>query len=156
LPRWGAAEPSRYADVAGKAPAWFTEKLAATRWQAVTVKDEAITPFKDATHYNNFYEFGPDKGDSQWPEDRARAWYALEDFMKPYQLEERIYRLRCVEAWSMVIPWIGFPWRSAQAGRADFQAAYIRLKRCRIPRACRAALRFRLDRLALCRRAAPG
>jgi sulfoxide reductase catalytic subunit YedY len=35
--------------------------------------------------------------------------YALEDFMKPYQLEERIYRLRCVEAWSMVIPWIGFP-----------------------------------------------
>jgi sulfoxide reductase catalytic subunit YedY len=65
LPRLGmAAEPSRYADAAGTAaPAWFTEKLAATRWQAVTVKDEAITPFKDATHYNNFYEFGPDKGD---------------------------------------------------------------------------------------------
>ena len=35
--------------------------------------------------------------------------YALEDFVKPYQLEERIYRLRCVEAWSMVIPWLGFP-----------------------------------------------
>ena len=93
-------------------------------WGAVNVKDEAITPFKDATHYNNFYEFGTDKGD---PAANARAlktqpWtvvvdgevgkpgrYALEDFMKPYQLEERIYRLRCVEAWSMVIPWIGFP-----------------------------------------------
>lgn len=91
---------------------------------AVNVKDEAITPFKDATHYNNFYEFGTDKGD---PAANAGAlktepWsvvvdgevgkpgrYALEDFMKPYQLEERIYRLRCVEAWSMVIPWIGFP-----------------------------------------------
>lgn len=85
---------------------------------------EAITPFKDATHYNNFYEFGPNKGD---PAENASAlktepWsvvidgevgkpgtYALEDFVKPYQLEERIYRLRCVEAWSMVIPWLGFP-----------------------------------------------
>ncbi|MFV3382439.1 MULTISPECIES: protein-methionine-sulfoxide reductase catalytic subunit MsrP [Pseudomonas] len=126
LPRTSlAGEASRYADVTpGAAPAWFTDKLAATRWQAVTVKDEAITPFKDATHYNNFYEFGPDKGD---PAANAGAlktepWslvvdgevakpgrYALEDFVKPYQLEERIYRLRCVEAWSMVIPWLGFP-----------------------------------------------
>ncbi|MEE1921045.1 protein-methionine-sulfoxide reductase catalytic subunit MsrP [Pseudomonas sp. 148P] len=126
LPGWSfAADPSRYADVeAGAAPGWFTEKLADTRWQAVTVKDEAITPFRDATHYNNFYEFGTDKGD---PAENAGAlptspWtvvidgevgkpgrYALEDFIKPYQLEERIYRLRCVEAWSMVIPWLGFP-----------------------------------------------
>ncbi|MFO6382789.1 mononuclear molybdenum enzyme YedY, partial [Pseudomonas aeruginosa] len=90
----------------------------------VNVQGEAITPFKDATHYNNFYEFGPNKGD---PAENASAlktepWsvvidgevgkpgtYALEDFVKPYQLEERIYRLRCVEAWSMVIPWLGFP-----------------------------------------------
>ena len=121
----GAAQMSRYADVqAGAAPAWFTDKLAATRWQAVTVKDEAITPFKDATHYNNFYEFGPDKGDPAANGDslKTEPWsivvdgevgkpgrYALEDFVKPYQLEERIYRLRCVEAWSMVIPWVGFP-----------------------------------------------
>ncbi|MGE8457979.1 MAG: protein-methionine-sulfoxide reductase catalytic subunit MsrP, partial [Pseudomonas alloputida] len=121
----GAAQMSRYADVqAGAAPAWFTDKLAATRWQAVTVKDEAITPFKDATHYNNFYEFGPDKGDPAANGDslKTEPWsivvdgevgkpgrYALEDFVKPYQLEERIYRLRCVEAWSMVIPWLGFP-----------------------------------------------
>ncbi|WP_166364457.1 protein-methionine-sulfoxide reductase catalytic subunit MsrP [Pseudomonas akapageensis] len=126
LPTWaGAAEVSRYADVeAGAAPSWLSEKLKATQWQAVTVKGEAITPFKDATHYNNFYEFGTGKGD---PAQNAGAlktepWtvvvdgevgkpgrYVLEDFVKPYQLEERIYRLRCVEAWSMVIPWIGFP-----------------------------------------------
>ena len=126
LPRWASADqPALYPGVEpGRAPGWFNDKLPATKWQAVTVKDEAITPFKDATHYNNFYEFGTDKGD---PAANAGAlktepWsvvidgevakpgrYALEDFMKPYQLEERIYRLRCVEAWSMVIPWIGFP-----------------------------------------------
>ena len=65
LPRWASAEDAvRYEGVEpGKAPAWFTDKLAQTQWQAVTVKGEAITPFKDATHYNNFYEFGTDKGD---------------------------------------------------------------------------------------------
>ncbi|NIE78042.1 protein-methionine-sulfoxide reductase catalytic subunit MsrP [Pantoea sp. Ap-967] len=120
-----AADASRYADAeAGAAPAWFKDKLAATQWQAVTVRDEAITPFKDATHYNNFYEFGPDKGDpaANGGSLKTEPWsvvvdgevgkpgrYALEDFVKPYQLEERIYRLRCVEAWSMVIPWLGFP-----------------------------------------------
>ncbi|HXR00356.1 MAG TPA: protein-methionine-sulfoxide reductase catalytic subunit MsrP [Pseudomonas sp.] len=126
LPSWAqAAEPSQYAGVeAGSAPDWFQNKLSSTQWQAVTVKDEAITPFKDATHYNNFYEFGTDKGDPAQNAGslKTEPWsvvidgevgkpgrYALEDFIKPYQLEERIYRLRCVEAWSMVIPWIGFP-----------------------------------------------
>lgn len=120
-----AADASRYADVsAGAAPAWFTDKLGSAQWQAVTVKNEAITPFKDATHYNNFYEFGPDKGDpaANGASLKTEPWsvvvdgevgkpgrYALEDFVKPYQLQERIYRLRCVEAWSMVIPWLGFP-----------------------------------------------
>lgn len=126
VPRWASAtDASRYADVeAGSPPDWFSQKLPSTHWQAVTAPGEAITPFKDATHYNNFYEFGTDKGD---PAENAGTlvtipWtvvvdgecgkpgrYALEDFMKPYQLEERIYRLRCVEAWSMVIPWLGFP-----------------------------------------------
>lgn len=125
LPRLAVADPSLYADVdPGKAPTWFANKLPNTQWQAVTVKGEAITPFKDATHYNNYYEFGTDKGD---PAANAGAlktepWsvvidgevakpgrYALEDFMQPYQLQERIYRMRCVEAWSMVIPWLGFP-----------------------------------------------
>jgi sulfoxide reductase catalytic subunit YedY len=83
-----------------------------------------LTPFQDVTHYNNFYEFGTDKGD---PAEHAGAmktapWsvaiegevekpgiYALEDLLRGVDLEERIYRLRCVEAWSMVVPWIGFP-----------------------------------------------
>lgn len=86
--------------------------------------DEPITRLKDATTYNNFYEFGSDKGD---PSAKAHTlttdpWsvkidglvakpgeMALEDILKPVTLEERIYRLRCVEGWSMVIPWIGFP-----------------------------------------------
>ncbi len=65
LPRWASAGPAvHYADVeAGNAPAWFTGKLPDTRWGAITAGDESITPYKDATHYNNFYEFGTDKGD---------------------------------------------------------------------------------------------
>lgn len=85
--------------------------------------DEEKTPFKDVTRYNNFYEFGTDKEDpaiyaknfktDPWTlridgEVANPASYQLEDFIKPYALQERIYRLRCVEAWSMVIPWVGF------------------------------------------------
>lgn len=126
MPGVSHAEPSRYdgVDAAAQTPAWFTEKLSSLKWDAVTVKGEGITPFTDATHYNNFYEFGPEKTDpaanagvlktEPWSvvidgEVAKPGKYALEDFIKPYQLEERIYRLRCVEAWSMVIPWIGFP-----------------------------------------------
>ncbi len=86
--------------------------------------DEPQTRRADAVSYNNFYEFGTDKAD---PEKNAGSlktspWnvkidglvekpgtYAYDDIVKPSGLEERIYRLRCVEAWSMVIPWIGFP-----------------------------------------------
>ena len=85
---------------------------------------EPMTPKKDVTTYNNYYEFGTDKGD---PADNAKAFKAtpwsvvvdgmvakpqtltLEDILKPATLEERIYRMRCVEGWSMVIPWVGFP-----------------------------------------------
>lgn len=126
LPRWAnAATASQYAEVTpGAAPAWLSDKIAAAQWQAMTVPGEAITPFKDATHYNNFYEFGTDKGDpaANAGSLKTEPWsvvidgevgkpgrYALEDFMQPYALQERIYRLRCVEAWSMVIPWLGFP-----------------------------------------------
>ncbi|WP_133859237.1 MULTISPECIES: protein-methionine-sulfoxide reductase catalytic subunit MsrP [Pseudomonas] len=125
LPGWALAAASSYGDVeAAKGPDWFERKLPGTRWQAATVKGEDITPFKDATHYNNFYEFGPDKSDpaahaAQLP---TQPWsvvvdgevgkpgtYGLEDLFGPDTLEERIYRMRCVEAWSMVIPWLGFP-----------------------------------------------
>ncbi len=92
--------------------------------QAVTDDDLKPTPYKDATSYNNFYEFGSSKTD---PAENAgslktKPWtvtvaghcekpgqYALEDFLAPHTPEERIYRLRCVEAWSMVIPWLGVP-----------------------------------------------
>lgn len=87
------------------------------------VLDEEKTPLKDVTRYNNFYEFGTDKEDpallaknfktDPWTlridgEVKNPATYQLEDFIKPFTLEERVYRMRCVEAWSMVIPWVGF------------------------------------------------
>ncbi len=83
-----------------------------------------LTPEEDVTSYNNFYEFGTGKDDPKANAQRFRtkpwsikveglvskpATYNLEDFIKPHKLEERIYRHRCVEAWSMVVPWLGFP-----------------------------------------------
>jgi sulfoxide reductase catalytic subunit YedY len=86
-------------------------------------KDDKPTPWEDVTGYNNFYEFGTGKED---PAEYAKGFkpapwtvkvdglvkkaadYQLEDFIKPSKLEDRIYRHRCVEAWSMVIPWRGF------------------------------------------------
>ena len=85
---------------------------------------DTLTSLKDVTSYNNFYEFGTDKTDpaSNAHTLKTTPWtvkvdglvnkpadYQLEDFIKPSALEERIYRMRCVEAWSMVIPWVGFP-----------------------------------------------
>ena len=85
---------------------------------------DSLTTLEDVTHYNNFYEFGTDK---YTPAQRAQEltvtpWsvalegeikkprvFTLEDILKTQPLEERIYRMRCVEGWSMVIPWIGFP-----------------------------------------------
>ena len=86
--------------------------------------DEPLTDRGDATRYNNFYELGLDKGDPVRNASKLKTepWslavegevgkpgrIALEDLLRPHALEERIYRLRCVEAWSMVIPWIGIP-----------------------------------------------
>lgn len=85
---------------------------------------EPKTPFKDVTTYNNFYEFGVSKDDPARNAGglKTRPWtvkvdghcakpgtYNLEDVLKGHALQERIYRLRCVEGWSMVIPWIGIP-----------------------------------------------
>lgn len=86
--------------------------------------DETLTSYEDVTTYNNFYEFGTGKDDPHRnaKDFKPRPWtitvdgeaehtgeFDLEDFVKPYALEERIYRMRCVEAWSMVIPWVGIP-----------------------------------------------
>jgi sulfoxide reductase catalytic subunit YedY len=104
--------------------------------------DEAPTAREHVTGYNNYYEFGTDKGD---PAQNAHTlttdpWvvkvdglvakpadYALEDFVKPFALEDRVYRHRCVEGWSMVVPWVGFPLaevikRAEPQGSAKFVA----------------------------------
>ena len=88
---------------------------------AVTM--EKVTDYKDITSYNNFYEFGTDKADpaqnahtlktTPWTVEveglvKKSAKYTLEELLKLSAQEERIYRLRCVEGWSMVIPWVGY------------------------------------------------
>ena len=88
------------------------------------VDGEELSSWETITTYNNFYEFGTDKADpAKYSGDfKPKPWtlkvlgecdkpgeYDLEDFLKPHRLEERIYRFRCVEAWSMVVPWVGIP-----------------------------------------------
>lgn len=86
--------------------------------------DLSVTDFEDVSSYTNYYEFTTNKTDSTVLAQalKIKPWqleiagevekpgiYNLEDILKPHPLEERIYRFRCVEAWSMVVPWIGFP-----------------------------------------------
>lgn len=107
--------------VAGGMPAFATSLNAAKSNYTV---DEKLTPIKDVTSYNNFYEFGLDKGDpaALSGKFKPRPWTVTVDGMvnkpgihdidaliKEFPSEERVYRMRCVEAWSMVIPWDGFP-----------------------------------------------
>jgi sulfoxide reductase catalytic subunit YedY len=107
--------------------AWWADKFADIKPAPDTepfYTNETLTPYEDVTRYNNFYEFGTDKSDpsKNSGDYKADPWsveiagevarpgvYNLEDILKPHALEERVYRLRCVEAWSMVVPWIGFP-----------------------------------------------
>ena len=97
-------------------------KLAIAKRTATTT--DPPTPYDVVTTYNNFYEFGSSKSE---PAKNARSFkpkpwsvavegacgkpgvYTLEDILKPHPLEERIYRHRCVEGWSIVVPWVGFP-----------------------------------------------
>jgi methionine sulfoxide reductase catalytic subunit len=103
------------------------DAFAGTKLQTVpsplTTTGEQLTSLDDITHYNNFYEFGVDKGD---PAKNAgglptRPWtvkvdglvakpltFDIDDLLKLQPLEDRVYRHRCVEAWSMVIPWVGY------------------------------------------------
>ena len=98
----------------------FSEAVDGTAFKAT----EELTPYEAATTYNNFYEFGTNKSDPARYADSMTTdpWEIkvgglvnkpgklnLEDIMGGFDLEERIYRFRCVEAWSMVVPWIGFP-----------------------------------------------
>jgi sulfoxide reductase catalytic subunit YedY len=88
------------------------------------IQEDKVNSYEDITSYNNFYEFGTDKEDPKKHAHqlRTRPWtvqvtglvkkpatYQFEDLVKPHKLQDRVYRLRCVEAWSMVIPWQGIP-----------------------------------------------
>jgi sulfoxide reductase catalytic subunit YedY len=123
---------------------------------------EASNGYDDITTYNNFYEFGTDKDQ---PAQNARTFkprpwtlaieglvaspgsYDLDEFIQPYALEERIYRLRCVEAWSMVVPWIGVPLadvikRVAPRPSAKFVEFQTLFDAARMPGQRRAVLRW--------------
>jgi sulfoxide reductase catalytic subunit YedY len=113
--------------VAGAA-LWASRALAGTKLNGIAKSPfsttEKLTPLNDVTHYNNYYEFGTSK---EQPADLAKTlktspWtvsvegavnkpkvFDIDAIMKMAPLEERIYRHRCVEAWSIVVPWIGFP-----------------------------------------------
>ncbi|HWQ68992.1 MAG TPA: protein-methionine-sulfoxide reductase catalytic subunit MsrP [Patescibacteria group bacterium] len=97
--------------------------LPATRNERFILEDSP-TSLESITTYNNFYEFGPNKDDPARLAHllKPRPWavqidghvarprqYDIEELMRLFPLEERVYRLRCVEGWSMVIPWIGYP-----------------------------------------------
>jgi len=107
---------------------WLPNDVAAAREKLKGVKPSAFstkektTSYKDVTTYNNFYEFGTSKSDpaknahtlttKPWTvtvegEVNKPGTFNLEDFINASALEERIYRFRCVEAWSMVVPWVG-------------------------------------------------
>jgi sulfoxide reductase catalytic subunit YedY len=114
-------------------------KLVGVRASAYRL-DEDNTPYKDITTYNNFYEFGTGKDDParNAVSLKTRPWtvaiegevnnpgvYDVDTLLKLAPLEERVYRMRCVEGWSMVIPWVGFPLhelirRAAPTGNAKY------------------------------------
>lgn len=123
-----------------RAPVWLRSQVLARRASSYQLPGEALTPYKHVSSYNNFYEFGTAKTD---PAENAGGFvpypwrvrvdgevekpgdFTLEDILKPHALEERVYRFRCVEAWSMVVPWVGFPLgdlikRFAPTSRAKF------------------------------------
>lgn len=121
-------------------PDFLKQKIAA-RTRAANTTGETITPYKDVSQYNNFYEFGFEKSDpfENAQDFRTEPWtveiagecarpgkYTLEDILKPHALEDRIYRFRCVEAWSMVVPWLGFPLKDLVARfEPNSKAKYI-------------------------------
>lgn len=116
------AAPSQVADKDLPGPDWLKQQIATAKPDEQKIS-ENLTPYEHVTGYNNFYEYGYNKTD---PANKSHVltphpWsveisgevakpgtYTLEDLLKGVTLEERIYRLRCVEAWSMVVPWVGF------------------------------------------------
>ena len=121
--RFLGAAPIALGALLGSRAAQATMKLPGVTKSSYTV-DEKVTPLDIITHYNNFYEFGTDKEDpaKNAQNFRTSPWMVkiegevakpktldLDALMKVAPLEERIYRHRCVEAWSIVVPWVGYP-----------------------------------------------
>jgi sulfoxide reductase catalytic subunit YedY len=119
----GVLGMSRNAFATYESPETNAQKLAAVTNPKFVVGEKA-TPYKDITTYNNFYEFGTDKSDPSRNAGtlRPHPWrvsvegevknakvYDIDELLKLAPLEERVYRHRCVEGWSMVIPWVGYP-----------------------------------------------
>jgi len=137
----GAALAPLVTACAGAARADDQMPLAAARNAAFST-DEPLNDFEEISTYNNYYEFGLDKADPSRYAGRLTTdpWtvtvdghvgqpadYAVEDLIKPHALEERVYRLRCVEAWSMVVPWVGFPLKDLIARlEPTSRARYVR------------------------------
>jgi methionine sulfoxide reductase catalytic subunit len=134
----GCAEATPEPGVAADAP---SGRVLAGVTQGPYGTDEPQTRWRDVTQYNNYYEFGTGKDDParNAADFQTTPWnvtvaghaevtgdFALEDLLAPHALEERIYRMRCVEAWSMVIPWVGFPLRDLIARlKPDSRAKYV-------------------------------
>ena len=136
------------AGVAGIGTAWTQRANAVTDLKAVRNPkyslSDAPNSYEDITTYNNFYEFGLDKGDpaansgrfkpAPWTvavkgEAENTGTFALEDILKGHTIEERVYRLRCVEAWSMIIPWDGVPLASVlKQFKPTSKAKYVAFK----------------------------
>jgi methionine sulfoxide reductase catalytic subunit len=121
--RFLGAVPAALGALLGARAAQATTKLNGVTKSSYTV-DDKVTPLEVITHYNNFYEFGTDKEDPSKNAQNFRTspWMVkvegevakpkvldLDALMKFAPLEERIYRHRCVERWSIVVPWIGYP-----------------------------------------------
>jgi sulfoxide reductase catalytic subunit YedY len=121
--RIGAAAGLAAAGLAVPSAAHAGVKLQNIRKSALSTTGEDLTPLKDVTTYNNYYEFGTGKEDpsetahklhpSPWSvsiegEVKKPKVLSIDDLLKLSPLEERVYRMRCVEGWSMVIPWVGY------------------------------------------------
>ena len=145
----GATSALRTSPAAADPQATAATRLQYTRNAKYSVT-EPPNKYEEITSYNNFYEFGTDKEDPKansgsfkpepWSvaidgEAEVKGKFTLEDILKGQALEERIYRFRCVEAWSMVIPWVGFPLSALLARfKPTSKAKYVELTTLYDPR----------------------
>lgn len=146
---------------AGDTDSGATGKVLSGVQKSVYSTDQAPNSWSDVTTYNNYYEFGTGKEDPfhNAADFKPQPWsvavtgecdkagdYHYEDIVSPHTLEERIYRLRCVEAWSMVVPWVGIPLASIiRQFEPNSNAKYVRFKTLHDPSRMPAQRRRTLD-----------